>query len=584
MNSSIQVELIETHDNELGAVLNHLQTFFPILQLYGASPDSCFQLKESGPRPSDDKVFIKYSPLLDPLQYLTGNYETHYIDIRGNLARFVNPSTCPPEFTKLSSIHNSSYIDTFFCYLSSQLSRTHGFVHCVQFYSSCLGILEDFKFNVGEDWDYLQKDNFFREQYGKLYTDGEGCVLPWYDQGNSSKKYKQPLQIDFEFDSMTMLEEGEMDELNHVSNVVYASKGTPMELVEWTDDNVECDEPSVTIDVYRNEGIDEDGDDEGENDEEEGENDEEEDGDDEEEDENDEEEGENDEEEGENDEEEGENDEDDEEEGENDEEEDGDDEEEDGDDEEGDEKIIIHIKQFPTQLIAMEKCNGTIDELFEQGLLDCDTAASMLFQIVMTLVMFQNVFQMTHNDLHTNNIVFVDTDIEYLYYEYKGKYYQVPTYGRIYKIIDFGRSIYTFENRIFCSDSFAEDGDARTQYNDYPFFDESKPRLVPNRSFDLCRLACSIYDFVFDSPKPSRKRMDAFQRIIYTWCLDDSGKNVLYKSNGEERYPNFKLYIMIAKYVNRHVPENYLSDELFASFVCTAAPTNVPVMRVPGPV
>ena len=57
------------------------------------------------------------------------------------------------------------------------------------------------------------------------------------------------------------------------------------------------------------------------------------------------------------------------------------------------------------------------------------------------------MFEFTHNDLHTNNIVYVSTEKKYLYYRYDNKHYKVPTYGRIYKIIDFGRAIYKFKNK-----------------------------------------------------------------------------------------------------------------------------------------
>ena len=70
--------------------------------------------------------------------------------------------------------------------------------------------------------------------------------------------------------------------------------------------------------------------------------------------------------------------------------------------------------------------------------------------------------------------------------------------NEIWKIIDFGRSIYRFNNRIFCSDSFNQDGDASSQYNCEPFYNDKKTRIDPNFSFDLCRLGCSIYDFIID--------------------------------------------------------------------------------------
>ena len=37
-------------------------------------------------------------------------------------------------------------------------------------------------------------------------------------------------------------------------------------------------------------------------------------------------------------------------------------------------------------------------------------------------------------------------------------------------------------------------------------------------------------------------------------------KNILYKKNGEERYPDFKLYKMIARTVHNHTPEAQLTN------------------------
>ena len=95
---------------------------------------------------------------------------------------------------------------------------------------------------------------------------------------------------------------------------------------------------------------------------------------------------------------------------------------------------------------------------------------------------------------------------------------------------------------------------------------ENKPRLEPNPSFDLCRLACSIYDFVIDDDE-NLDEMDDFQKLILSWCIDDNGKNVLYKRNGEERYPNFKLYKMISRLVNDKLPLEQLTLPFFAQFL-----------------
>ena len=61
--------------------------------------------------------------------------------------------------------------------------------------------------------------------------------------------------------------------------------------------------------------------------------------------------------------------------------------------------------------------------------------------------------------------------------------------------------------------------------------------------------------------------MDKFQKTIHRWCLDDNNKNILYKKDGEERYPDFKLYKMIARTVHNHTPEEQLNFPFFSQFL-----------------
>lgn len=233
--------------------------------------------------------------------------------------------------------------------------------------------------------------------------------------------------------------------------------------------------------------------------------------------------------------------------------------------EEEEEEIYGYIDKFPVQMICLEKCSGTLDELFVKHQIDEKTAASALFQVIVSIYVYQKMFKFTHNDLHTNNIMWINTDLEYLTYKILGKTYRVPTYGKIFKLIDFGRAIYKFQDKQFCSDSFSNGGDAATQYNFEPFFNSKKPRLEPNYSFDLSRLGTSIFDFLMDENTPVSK-MDELQKTIRRWCLDDNGKNVLYKKTGEERYPGFKLYKMIARTVHKHTPENQFKFPYFSQF------------------
>ena len=187
-------------------------------------------------------------------------------------------------------------------------------------------------------------------------------------------------------------------------------------------------------------------------------------------------------------------------------------------------------------------------------------------QILFILITYQKVFKFTHNDLHTNNIVYNNTDKKFIYYKFDGIYYKVPTFGKIYKIIDFGRSIYTFKNNLHISESFSPDGDAATQYNCAPYLNPNKPILNPNYSFDLCRLSCSLFDYFVDDLSDLKKIKSKIKKLIISWCYDDNNKNILYKSNGQERYPEFKLYKMIARIVNNHIPKDIIKNELFNEY------------------
>ena len=232
--------------------------------------------------------------------------------------------------------------------------------------------------------------------------------------------------------------------------------------------------------------------------------------------------------------------------------------------------LFATIPNFPVQVIALEKCENTLDSLIVdkgEDMKDLEWG-SMMIQVIMMLISYQKTYGLTHNDLHTNNIMYVPTEKQFLYYRADGKHYKVPTFGRLYKIIDFGRAIYKFRGNVICSDSYHQKGDAATQYNFEPYMNDDKPRLDPNFSFDLCRLGCSLLDFFLDeleeSPKDPRL---AAKRVMAEWCIDDKERNVLYKTDGEERYPNFKLYKMIARTVHNHVPLEELRKDYFERFV-----------------
>jgi hypothetical protein len=494
-------------------------------------------------------VFIKFAPLLDPIKYMIGKYEKYGNESIPHMPKY-NQST----FAKIDNIHNSSYVDCFFSYLSSRLLHDYGVPHGIDFLGCNLGIQSKYKMNIYDDLEYLNNSLYFNSNKGKLFQVSDYEESHYLN--NISRGHKERLALNETKHNITNISIIDLDDIDVIDNVIvetdYEGNNacSPEEIYQKSQSLKTVSSSDSSNNSELNYSSDEEDEDEEHEDEDEEHEDEDEDKEHEDEEHEDDDSGEY---------------------STIDEYDDNDSTNTDDNDEETEPTIFAYINNFPVQMICLEKCEGTLDELFTKKKIDLHTAASAMFQILMTLLIYQRAFQFTHNDLHTNNIMYVPTEEEYLFYEFNGKKYKVPTYGKIFKLIDFGRSIYKINGQIFCSDSFAPGGDAHTQYNFEPFFNENKPRLEPNYSFDLCRLGCSIYDFIIESDEDNDmsidpENMDEFQKTIYRWCLDDNNKNVLYKKNGEERYPNFKLYKMIARTVHNHTPENQLSYPFFSQF------------------
>ena len=490
----------------------------------------------------DKDLFFKLAPLLDPYKFLIGKY--NILDSRYLTLPKID-STENVTYSKFLDLNNSAYVDGLFLFLSSNLIHDHNFVNGVDYYGSFLAIKNNFNINVFDDIDYLNGSEFFNknknllftvDDYEHLFNLQEGKLKPITIQHDLSSKSKisiksfdENIYEDIFEDNNTMLS---LDNLKELSIDLVDITNTNILDVNDKDDKDDKDDKEKNVTLKSNStcssrsshtSVDEmDCDHENCSDLEE------------------------------------------------------DDEAElveegsqESDEEYEEEVINVTIPKFPIQVICMENCEKTFDELILANELNSEEWHSAFMQIIMILITYQKCFSFTHNDLHTNNVMYVETNKKYLYYCYKKKYYKVPTFGRIFKIIDFGRSIYKFNGNIFCSDSFNIGGDASTQYNTEPYFNEKKPRLEPNFSFDLCRLACSIYDYVIDEADDTKdlsNLKDPIKRLIVEWCLDDKGINMLYKNNGDDRYPDFKLYKMISRCVHNHTPTAQLERPEFKKF------------------
>jgi hypothetical protein len=83
-----------------------------------------------------------------------------------------------------------------------------------------------------------------------------------------------------------------------------------------------------------------------------------------------------------------------------------------------------------------------------------------------------------------------------------------------------------------------------------------------------------IKDIIYDSNyeqlvyKNKENYKYSVENLILKWITDSNNHNILYKSNGTERYPGFKLYKMIAiKSTNRCCPFMNIESEYFNEFI-----------------
>jgi hypothetical protein len=250
-------------------------------------------------------------------------------------------------------------------------------------------------------------------------------------------------------------------------------------------------------------------------------------------------------------------------------------------------ETLVKFKNYPVLLTVMDRVAGdTMASLLDDPDIGEEQWTAYIFQVILSLCVMQKHYGCIHNDLHVNNVMFEETEEPYLYYRLAPTVFvKVPTFGRIMKIIDFGRATFSYKGEAFVNDAFESNNDAGSQYNTEPYYNPERARVDPNPSFDLSRLATSIMpDLYMDLPEtatPRRKLAEEKGKIYWAtvsplfnlmmeWITDTSGRNILWTPRQLERYPDFDLYKVIARRVNNAVPIQQLKKPLFAGYYIAA--------------
>jgi len=293
-------------------------------------------------------VFIKYSPLLDPVRYMVGKYESHK-DILTILPSLENNLT----YSKIKDPNNMAYVDCFFSYLSNQLLVTHSFLNGIEFYGSFVGIQKKHKMDITDDYEYLQSSPFFIANNKKLFNISNITNDLFYNYGSHANKPKLTLlntpkhnisavNIDYnEINTPPILLENITSLDNElIYNNVKNTNSSSSSCHSSTDSDSDSDNSNISNSTIENE--DENNDDSSwETDEDE----------------------------------------------------------DDNCSSIDNDNYFAYINNFPVQGIALQKCVGTIDTLLENKLLSFDENISALMQISMTLLVYQKTFRFTHKKI-----------------------------------------------------------------------------------------------------------------------------------------------------------------------------------------
>ena len=322
---------------------------------------------KSGEKSENKLCFFKFSPLLDPIKYMVGKYND-LGDTERNALPELNENIC---HAKVLDPNNAAYVDSFFSYLTSQMHHNCYFPHGLDFFGSFLGIQKEFIYNVVDEIDYLHDSTFFhknREDKFKIDNIDIG-ILTDIDTRNYKKKIQIGKNLSAKnIDSVTNDDFQNVFYLSDISS--NNSSILPDLVIEFdlpknqsrkTDSTCSSRSSNSTSNCSEQISISDD--------------------------------------------------------------------EENSDDSQESSSLGSDIEvngvlyDFPTQIICLECLDDTLDSLLnEDNEMDSDEWRACLFQIVIMLTIYQKVFNFTHNDLHTNNIMFQKTDKQYLYYRYNQKY------------------------------------------------------------------------------------------------------------------------------------------------------------------
>ena len=192
-------------------------------------------------------------------------------------------------------------------------------------------------------------------------------------------------------------------------------------------------------------------------------------------------------------------------------------------------------RRFQCVAVAMQQLDGSLEDLMRgkwfyhkentgELTLDGKRLCATVFQIVFGLAQMQQQADMVHNDLHAANIMYEDVDERnHLYYRSaSGRFFAVPTYGKVFKAIDYGRATFVHNQKHYTSQ----------------FWEDTKVKLNPhNQCTDLIRL---VYEFDYVLNKVAINVLNPYQifihRMFQRWTTTVHGDTLASRARQLKQY------------------------------------------------
>lgn len=221
------------------------------------------------------------------------------------------------------------------------------------------------------------------------------------------------------------------------------------------------------------------------------------------------------------------------------------------------EKFLIKVPKIPTTILITENVGFCLGDILDNKEYCREEWLSYIFQLTAGLAIAQSRYKLAHNDLHIGNVMAKPTTRKFLYYKLDDKtFFRVPTFGKIIKIVDWGRALLNFNNKNYWNNCFNIDFDVFGQYLPINGNVSYKDEVKPNMCFDMTLFIYSLLNPDYNLPN------DDLISFLISLCNLKNGKNI-YKTYSSM---TFKLYCEIAKYANLALPKNIIKDKIFSEF------------------